>query len=80
MAKCLMAKNLADMAIERLEEALEDKEKLSASLLKEVMYDLAGAYEQNGDEQKALAKWKELYALDVNYSDVGKRLEAYYQK
>lgn len=80
MAKCLSAKNLTDLAIERLQENMRDKEKVAQSVLKETLYDLASAYEKNGDTENALATWKELYNLDVNYQDVGQRLEAYYQK
>ena len=80
MAKCLAAKNLSDLAIERLRETIQDREKLSSSVLKEALYDLACEYEKTEDKDNALSTWKELYGLDVNYRDTGKRLEAYYQK
>ncbi|MFO7821312.1 MAG: tetratricopeptide repeat protein [Lentisphaeria bacterium] len=80
MAKCLMAKGLTDIAIERLQENVKDKDRIGPALIKETMYELAAAYEKSDDTDNALTTWKELYNQDVNYRDVAQRLEAYYQK
>ncbi|MCF7854327.1 MAG: tetratricopeptide repeat protein [Candidatus Pacebacteria bacterium] len=80
MGKCLVNKGLFDMAVEQYLGALEDPERLSSQEYKEALYELACALEKKGDSDEALKRFKELYSQDVNYRDVAKRLEKYYEQ
>ncbi len=79
MGKCLVAKGLPDLAIEQLEAALTDRDRMRPSELKETLYDLALAHEARQDRDKALTTLKELYGIDVAFRDVAQRLEGYYR-
>ncbi len=78
MGKCLVAKGLLDMAIEQFDHALEQRERLSPKDVKDGLYDAALAHEAKGDMAQALARMKELYAMDVGYRDIAQRIERYY--
>lgn len=80
MGKCLRAKKLIDLAIENITAALQGEQQLPGALRKDALYELGLLYEQKGDSQNALKMLKELYGLDVNYRDVAKRLERYYEQ
>lgn len=80
MAKCLLEKGMPDLAIERLNEALEkNREKMQEDTLKEMLYELASAYERKDEHDKALQALKDLYSIDVNYRDIASRMEQYYK-
>ena len=79
LGKCFQAKGQLDMAVEQLEAAVGemqvmDKEKMTA------MYYLAEIYEAADNKEKALELFKEIYRVDVNFMDVSKRMEAFYNK
>ncbi len=79
LGKCFQSKGQYDMAIEQLQSAINempvmDKQKMEA------MYDLATIYESQDKSEDALELFKEIYRVDVNFLDVGKRMESYYKK
>lgn len=80
MGKCFFAKGLYDMAIEQFKGALTNRERMRPGELKDIMYDMAEAYEKKGDTDAAAAMLKELYSIDVAYRDVAERMEALYRK
>ncbi len=77
IAKCMAAKGMLDMAADQLREALASSKSMNATR-KEILYDLGLLYEQLGYQAESATCFKEIFAADVNYRDVGKRLEASY--
>ncbi len=80
MGKCLSAKGLYEMAVEQFDQVLADKDKVSGGDFKDALYESGLAAEKQGDEDAAMKKFKELFAVDVNYRDVSQRLEKFYAK
>lgn len=52
-----------------------DCENLTDEELQGLRYEIANAYEQGGDKEKALEYFEGIYALNVDYRDVGMRLQ-----
>jgi len=77
MGRCMSKKGLTDMALEQFRAALEGMEKADPER-KECLYDLADAYDSKGMSDEALACLRELFSIDVNYRDVGAKLQKYY--
>ena len=47
---------------------------------KEVLYELGECYEQQGDMDKAMAEYKNLYSADIAYRDVAQKIDDFYSK
>lgn len=45
---------------------------------KEIIYELATAYELMGQADKAFNEYKEIYSADISYKDVSDKINAYY--
>ncbi|MBR4597078.1 MAG: tetratricopeptide repeat protein, partial [Opitutales bacterium] len=66
-----------DLAIDQLETA--KKEILTMNdAKKEVIYELATAYEKMNNPEKAFLEYKEIYSSDIGYKDVASKINAYY--
>ncbi len=79
LGRALNATGKSDMAIEQLKAAKSDVIGMS-DLKKEIIYDLALAYAENGDEDASTEELKEIYQEDIGYKDVSDRINAYYEK
>jgi hypothetical protein len=44
------------------------------------MYNLGRAYEDLGEEEKALQQYKQIYAEDIGFRDVNERVQSAYQR
>ena len=67
-----------DLAVDQL--AAAKKELLSMNdLKKEVIYELATAYERMNSPEKAFVEFKEIYSSDINYKDVAAKINSYYE-
>jgi len=71
---CFMEKGMPNLALMWFKRALEtnglrDEERQG------IWYELAAAYEADGDEGNAYKYFEQIYVENVNYRDVGKRLE-----
>jgi tetratricopeptide (TPR) repeat protein len=75
--RCFLVKDHYDMAIEQLSTALAEMLVMDKAK-KEALYYLAKTYEAAGNAEKALENYKEIYQADVNYLDVGKKVQEYY--
>lgn len=75
LGQAFFATGEANLAIKQFEKALEAIEKGDARA-KPVQYNLACAYEENGDKENAIRFFELLLEQDVNYRDVKKKLEA----
>jgi len=79
LARCMYAKGMTELAEEQFVTAMKDIAGMTAEK-KEIMYDLAQIYEHAGRNDEALKLLKDIYAADVGYRDVGKRIQAFYTK
>ena len=67
-----------DLAVDQLETAKRES-KLMNDSKKEIIYELAHAYELMGEPDKAFNEYKEIYSSDISYKDVSAKINAYYE-
>lgn len=79
LGECFRLKGQADMAVEQFEKALSELYVMD-SFKKEVMYNLGRAYEDMGDNERALQQYKEIYAEDIGFRDVNERVQKAYER
>ncbi len=77
LGRAYKAKQFYDLAAEQLEAAKSEIPQMDESK-KEVIYELASCYELNGDPEKAITEYKQVYAADIGYRDVEEKINAYY--
>ena len=77
LGRAFKAKGFYDMAASQLETAKTDSPQMDETK-KEIIYELASCYELNGDPEKAIEEFKEIYNADVGYLDVADKINAYY--
>ena len=78
LGRSYMLKQFYDLAIEQFLLARSELPVMD-DLKKSVLYDLGLAYEKTGETGKAFETFKALYASDIDYLDVARRINAYYQ-
>lgn len=74
LALCYKEKGFNKLAIETLEEALRGLDRNAEEYLA-MKYELADVYERDGDTEKALELFMEVYGMDSSFRDVSKRIE-----
>ncbi len=77
LGRAFKAKGFYDMAASQLETAKADTPQMDEAK-KEIIYELATCYELNGDSEKAIEEFKEIFNADVGYRDVEAKVNAYY--
>lgn len=77
LGRCFAAKEQYDMAIEQFEKAVKEMPTMD-DLKMETVYHMGVTYERIGEAEKALSCFKDIYAINVGYEDVGKRIDNYY--
>ena len=78
-ALCFTAKGQLDIAFEQLQKAASELTTMDETK-KDVVYQMGLLAEEMGRPQEAVAFFKEIYAVDIKYRDIAKRIEASYQK
>ena len=73
------AKNFNDLAAEQFATA-KGEIPIMNTQKKEATYELGLAYEAQGDDVKAIAEFKEVYAADVTFRDVAAKIDAFYSR
>jgi hypothetical protein len=63
-----------DLAESQLRKALDESPGMSERK-KEILYNLGLLKEKQGDPQSALAEYKKIYEVDIQFRDVGQRME-----
>ena len=76
---CFMMKGQTDMAVMQLETA-RDQLPMMDDLKKKVVYQLGLCAESQGDLEKAYQYYKDVYAADVGFEDLGERMLAVSQR
>ena len=79
LGRCFAAKEQYDMAIEQFEKAVKEMPMMD-ELKMETVYHMGVTYDLIGEAEKALSCFKDIYAVNVSYEDVGKRIDEYYAK
>lgn len=77
LGRSYKAKKFYDLAAEQFETAKGEISGMSDTK-KEVTYDLAECLEQMGDTEKAMDQYKEIYASDIGFRDVAKKIDEFY--
>ena len=72
---CFMEKQMPSLALMWYKRALDETKDLTGDEKQALWYELGNAYEAGGDKGKAVEYFGQIYALDVDYRDVGKRLQ-----
>ena len=79
LGRAYRAKGILDLAEEQLEQAKKEMA-LMNDLKKEIIYEVAQVYRQHNKEDLAMAEFKTLYSVDIEYRDVAKIINEYYEK
>jgi len=77
LARCFRAKNMFDLAIKTLSDALADLHTMD-NLKKEVLYDKGLIHAEMGEKPASLDCFKQIYEVDYGYRDVAHRVESSY--
>jgi tetratricopeptide (TPR) repeat protein len=75
LGKAFAKKGMADLAVKQLEQALAGTGGVNEKNL-DIVYTLASALEEKGDRDEALARFSEIFEIDISFRDVGRRIEA----
>jgi len=78
LGRAYRAKKIYDLAIEVLGIARTEMPVMN-DLKKEIIYELAQCYRGNGNVDKAVEEYKNIYANDIDYKDVSKIINEYYE-
>jgi tetratricopeptide (TPR) repeat protein len=75
LGACFLRKGLLDLASRQWEAALEAAGGVGSDRGKEICYHLGLVCERQGDTSGALARYLEIYEVDINYKDVASKVE-----
>ena len=79
LALCFKQKQQLDIAAEQMEKAASELN-LMDDTKKDVLYELGSMYEMMEKPEKAVALYKEIYAVDFGYRDIAAKIERAYKK
>ncbi|MBP8604594.1 MAG: tetratricopeptide repeat protein [Phycisphaerae bacterium] len=75
MGLCFLLKGWTEDAIEIFQKALDNCPNREGPLAKDITYNLARAYESNGNSEEALKLYRKLALIDFSFKDVGQRID-----
>ena len=73
LGQCFQQMGLHDLAIDQYNKAIEEIPTMD-SLKKDLLYNLGCAYETIGDQEKAVAEFKKIAAVDFSFRDVREKI------
>ena len=79
LGQCFSRKNMNDMAVRTFEDALKEKLVFDDEK-KEITYNLACVLEKAGKGADAIKHFETIYAADINYRDVEKKVDDYHKQ
>jgi tetratricopeptide (TPR) repeat protein len=79
LARAFIRGGKFDLAVDQLKDARGELPVMS-DIKKEIIYELAGAYEKLGKREEALDEYKSIYKVDASYKDVADKINQFYAK
>ncbi len=79
LGQAYKSKEFYDMAAEQFETAKGEINGMP-DVKKEIIYNLAECYENMGETEKAIDRYKEIYSADIGFRDVAKKIDEFYAK
>jgi len=77
LAQCYAKRNMNDLAASTILDALKEKPNFDAEKM-ELTYNLGTIYEKMGKKQEAIDQFKLIFAVDMGYKDVAKKVDDFY--
>ncbi len=77
LSKCYTDKNMVDLGIRQLEEAISELHSMDDTK-KESLYNLGALYHKQGKKTEALEAWKQIYESDYGYRNIAQLVEESY--
>jgi tetratricopeptide (TPR) repeat protein len=77
LGQCFARRGINDLAATTFQDAIKEKVVFDDEK-KELVYLLGCVYEKMAKREDAIAQFKQIYAVDVDYKDVGAKMDAYY--
>ena len=77
LGQCFARRGINDLAATTFQDAIKEKVVFDDEK-KELVYLLGCVYEKTAKREDAIAQFKQIYAVDVDYKDVGAKMDAYY--
>ncbi len=77
LGQCFARRGINDLAASTLQDALKEKVVFDEEK-KELLYVLGSVLEKMGKRDEAIAQFKQIYAVDIEYKDVAAKVDAYY--
>lgn len=77
LAQAFAKRNMNDMAVRKLQEALREKPALDEEK-KELIYNLGCVLENMQKKEEAIEQFKIIYEVDISYKDVAAKVDRYY--
>ena len=77
LAQSFAKRNMNDMAVRKLQEAIREKPVLDDEK-KELIYNLGSILENMGKKDEAIEQFKIIYEVDIGYKDVAAKVDRYY--
>jgi tetratricopeptide (TPR) repeat protein len=77
LGQCFARRGIHDLAASTFQEAIKEKVVFDEEK-KDLVYLLGCVYEKMDKREEAIAQFKQIYAVDVDYKDVSAKMDAYY--
>jgi tetratricopeptide (TPR) repeat protein len=77
LGQCFAHRKMFDLAAKTLEKALAEKPVFDDEKM-ELVYSLGTVLEQMGNAEAAIEQFKQIYEINAEYKDVGKKVDDYY--
>jgi len=78
LARCFKAKKQYDLARDQLTQAASELHSMD-NMKKSILYELGDLCERTGETEAAINYFKEIYAVDIGYKDVVRKIEQAYE-
>ena len=78
LAGCFSGRGMLDLAERTLKTSLAEKQEMDEER-KELLYDLGTVQERSGRMEEAIEQFKSIYEVDIDFRDVGEKVDRYYE-
>lgn len=78
MAMCFEQKGQLDIAVDQLEKACAELS-LMDDTKKDIVYEMGLVLEKQGQRERAIECYKQIYSVDISFRDVAQKIESFYK-